>query len=117
MNIPAPESVLTRLAAVVNQRRRERPAGSYTVALLDAGPSVLSARIIDEAYELIAAGAEAEADIASRQAVSHEAADVLYHLMVFLAAHDVDWHDVERELDQRFGTGGLVEKSGRPPDE
>ncbi|MDP1799159.1 MAG: phosphoribosyl-ATP diphosphatase [Planctomycetaceae bacterium] len=116
MTTPAQESVLSRLATVIEQRRRERPAGSYTVELLEGGPSVMSARIIDEAYELIAAGGEAEDDFPSRQAVVHEAADVIYHLMVFLASHQVEWRDVERELDQRFGTGGLVEKARRPPE-
>lgn len=81
--------------------------------LFDGGPSIMSMRIIDEAYELIAAGAESEGDFPSRQAMVHEAADVMYHLMVYLASHDVAWQDVERELQQRFGTGGLVERARR----
>ncbi len=116
MTLPAPDSILTRLAAVIEQRRQNRPAGSYTVELFDGGSSMMSARIIDEAYELINAGAEAEDDFPSRQAIIHEAADVVYHLMVFLSSHGVAWHDVERELDQRFGTGGLTEKAQRRPE-
>jgi phosphoribosyl-ATP pyrophosphohydrolase len=116
MSQPNAESVLTRLAAVIEQRRRERPGGSYTVELLDGGPAVLSARIIDEAYELIAAGAEADDDFPSRQAVTHEAADVLYHLLVFLIAQGIEWKDVERELETRFGVSGLVEKAQRRPE-
>ncbi len=116
MSTPSPESVLSRLAAVIEQRRQNRPAGSYTVELLDGGPAMMSTRIIDEAYELITAGAEAEDDFPSRQAIIHEAADVVYHLMVFLTSHNVAWPDVERELNQRFGTGGLVEKAQRQPD-
>lgn len=114
MSASPSESMLSRLAAVIEQRERDRPLGSYTAELLNGGPSVLSARIIDEAYELISAGAETEEDMPSRMAITHEAADVIYHLMVFLASHKIAWSDVERELTQRFGTGGLVEKAQRP---
>jgi phosphoribosyl-ATP pyrophosphohydrolase len=116
MTTPAPESILARLAAVIEQRQRDRPSGSYTVELLDGGSGMMSARIIDEAYELIAAAGEADDDFSSRQAIVHEAADVTYHLMVFLASHHIAWPDVERELDRRFGTGGLVEKAQRRPE-
>lgn len=116
MSMSSPESVLSRLAAVIEERRQNRPGGSYTVELFDGGPAVMSMRIIDEAYELIAAGAEAESDFPSRQAITHEAADLVYHLMVFLASHQIVWQDVERELNQRFGTGGLVEKARRNPE-
>ncbi len=116
MTTPTSESVLARLAAVIEHRRDHRPGGSYTVELFDGGPSAMSTRIIDEAYELIAAGAESENDFPSRQAITHEAADLVYHLMVFLASHEIAWQDVERELNQRFGTGGLVEKAQRRPE-
>lgn len=116
MTLPESDPILTRLAAVIEQRRQNRPAGSYTVELFDGGSSTMSAKIIDEAYELINAGAETEDDFPSRQAIIHEAADLVYHLMVFLSSHDITWRDVERELDQRFGTGGLTEKAQRNPE-
>jgi phosphoribosyl-ATP pyrophosphohydrolase len=107
----AADSIIARLAAVIDSRRIERPGGSYTVELLDAGHATLSAKIVEEAYELIAAvGEEATPD---RAAVAHEAADLVYHLLVFLAACDCPWSDVERELVQRFGVGGLQEKASR----
>ena len=42
-----------------------------------------------------------------------EAADVLYHLLVMLAARDVTLADVVAELDRREGTSGIAEKAGR----
>ena len=42
-----------------------------------------------------------------------EAADVLYHLLVMLAARDVTLADVEAELERREGTSGLAEKASR----
>lgn len=114
MNDVTTGTVLSRLMAVIEQRRRDRPAGSYTVELLEGGSPVLSAKVIEEAYELVAAAAESEGDVPSRMAITHEAADVVFHLLVFLAANDVAWLDVERELTNRFGVSGLVEKAQRP---
>jgi phosphoribosyl-ATP pyrophosphohydrolase len=110
----APESIVARLAAVIESRKRLRPSGSYTVELLDAGHAAISARVIEEAYELIAAGGDDSAH--DRGAIVHEAADVVYHLLVFLAACDCDWSDVERELTQRFGIGGLEAQAARAKD-
>jgi phosphoribosyl-ATP pyrophosphohydrolase len=106
-----PESIVGRLATVIASRRQERPNGSYTVELLDAGHATIAAKIIEEAYELVSA--VGDNDTPDRAAVAHEAADVVYHLLVFLAAHDCQWADVERELVQRFGISGLVEKANR----
>jgi phosphoribosyl-ATP pyrophosphohydrolase len=106
-----PESIVARLAAVIEARQRERPSGSYTVELLDAGHPTISAKVIEEAYELISAVGDGDAP--DRAAVAHEAADVVYHLLVFLAACDCRWSDVERELAQRFGVSGLEEKAAR----
>ena len=43
----------------------------------------------------------------------HEAADLMYHLMVLLVFKDVAWSDVEKELAGRFGICGLDEKESR----
>ena len=42
-----------------------------------------------------------------------EAADVLYHLLVMLAARDVTLADVLAELERREGTSGIAEKAAR----
>ena len=44
-----------------------------------------------------------------------EAADVLYHFLVMLAARDVALADVEAELVRRDGVSGLAEKASRKP--
>jgi phosphoribosyl-ATP pyrophosphohydrolase len=109
--VTANESIIARLADVIESRKRERPAGSYTVELFDAGHAAVAAKIIEEAYELVSAVGDDE--IPDRAAIAHETADVIYHLLVFLAANDCAWSDVERELTQRFGVSGLVEKRNR----
>jgi phosphoribosyl-ATP pyrophosphohydrolase len=104
--------ILHQFAAVLESRKRFRPAGSYTVELLNAGHPAIAAKIVEEAYELVsAAGEEAPGDVA------HEAADLVYHILVLLTAADVPWTDVEQELQTRFGISGLEERAQRPPAE
>jgi phosphoribosyl-ATP pyrophosphohydrolase/phosphoribosyl-AMP cyclohydrolase len=88
--------LLTRLAATVARRAVERPAGSYTVRLLDSGVPKLSQKVGEEAVEVVvAANAEGPERLAS------EAADLLYHLLVLLEARGVPLDAVWGELEQR----------------
>ena len=48
-----------------------------------------------------------------RAKLTAEAADVIYHLLVMLAARDVTLADVEAELARREGTSGIAEKAAR----
>jgi phosphoribosyl-ATP pyrophosphohydrolase len=107
-----PPAIIRQLADVVAQRYRERPAGSYTTELFAAGHGVMAAKLVEEVYELVAH--VAEEDPASHHDVVHEAADLVYHLLVALTAVGVEWPEVERELQRRFGVSGLAEKAGRP---
>jgi phosphoribosyl-AMP cyclohydrolase / phosphoribosyl-ATP pyrophosphohydrolase len=100
-----PEPLLQRLEAVIAARDEQRPAGSYTAELLHGGPSIISAKVIEEAYELVEAIAGLEAGHTMSTEVAHEAADLVFHLLVALRAAGVRWADIERELDHRF-TGG-----------
>ena len=104
----ASAEILELLYEVVVARRDERPEGSYVVQLLDGGWSAIGAKIREEAGEVVEAGAN-ESD----SAVAHEAADLIFHLWVGLAARDVDPREVFAELGRRFGIGGLDEKASR----
>ena len=109
MSSPA-GSILHQLAEVIEQRKSVHPSGSYTAELFAQGHHAIAAKVIEEAYELVSACGE---EMPNYPDVVHEAADVMYHLMVLLSSTDVAWSDVERELIQRFGTSGLVEKARR----
>lgn len=88
--------LLSRLAATIAARAAERPAGSYTVELLDRGVAKISQKLGEEAVELVvAANAEDEARIAA------ESADLVYHLLVLLQSRGVTFDAVLRELEQR----------------
>jgi phosphoribosyl-ATP pyrophosphohydrolase len=87
-----PDAGLPALARRLAGRVREAPAGSYTRRLLD-DPAMLAAKLREEAAEL----ATAE----GREAVVHEAADVIYFALVALSRSGGSLEDVERELDMR----------------
>ncbi len=91
----APHEVLPILERTLTQRGRERPAGSYTVELLD-DPARAGEKVMEEAEEVTRAARE-ESDLR----VDEEGADLLYHLMVLLAGRGRALSDVERVLDGR----------------
>lgn len=104
----AGSDVFERLGAVIEQRRRERPEGSYVVQLLDGGHAAIAAKVREESDELIEAAAGNDA-----AHTAHEAADLLFHTLVLLSHAGVEPAAVYDELDRRFGTGGLAEKAAR----
>ena len=102
-------SALDRLAATIAARRGADPAGSWTAQLLAKGPEKCAEKFGEEAVEAII-----EAVKGDRARLTAEAADVIYHLLVMLAARDVTLDDVLAELDRREGKSGIAEKAGRP---
>jgi phosphoribosyl-ATP pyrophosphohydrolase/phosphoribosyl-AMP cyclohydrolase len=92
---PAPAEALPALERTLAQRAAERPAGSYTVELLEDPPRI-GAKVMEEAEE-VARAARGESD----ERVDEEAADVLYHLLVLLRSRQRSLADVARVLDGR----------------
>jgi phosphoribosyl-ATP pyrophosphohydrolase/phosphoribosyl-AMP cyclohydrolase len=80
----------------IAERARERPAGSYTVELLEEGVGACARKVGEEAVEVAVAALE-ESD----ERVVEEAADLIYHLYVLLAARGLDVSQVEDVLDAR----------------
>jgi phosphoribosyl-ATP pyrophosphohydrolase len=99
---------LDRLAATIQSRRKGSGDTSYTRQLLDAGLAKCTRKFGEEAVELIVAALEPD-----QRAVTSEAADVLYHLLVVLEARGVAFADVLAELDKRTPVSGLDEKASR----
>ena len=92
---PAPYETLPALERTLRERAQERPAGSYTVELLD-DPQRIGEKVREEAEE-VARAAREEAD----ERVDEEAADVIYHLLVLLHSRGRALADAERVLDER----------------
>ncbi len=92
---PALHETLVALERTLRSRAAERPEGSYTVKLLD-DPAMIGEKVEEEAEEVVRAARE-ESD----ERVAEEAADVLYHLAVLLAAREVPQSAVMEVLDGR----------------
>lgn len=101
-------TALERLAAVIEARKGADPESSWTAKLLSKGPEKAAEKFGEEAIEAVI-----EAVKGDRARLTAEAADVLYHLLVMLAARDVTLADVFAELQRREGTSGLDEKAAR----
>ena len=101
-------TALERLAATIAARKGADPDKSWTAKLLAKGPEKCAEKFGEEAVEAII-----EAVRGDREKLTAEAADVLYHLLVMLAARDVTLADVDAVLAAREGTSGIAEKVGR----
>lgn len=101
-------SALDRLAATIAARKGADPDNSWTAKLLAKGPEKCAEKFGEEAIEAII-----EAVKGDRERLTAEAADVLYHLLVMLAARDVTLAEVLAELARREGQSGLAEKAAR----
>jgi phosphoribosyl-ATP pyrophosphohydrolase len=101
-------TALTRLAAIIAARKGVDPSTSWTAKLLASGPEKCAEKFGEEAIEAII-----EAVKGDRAKLTAEAADVVYHLLVMLAARDVTLADVLAELERREGTSGVAEKALR----
>lgn len=99
---------LDQLAETILSRKTADPGSSWTAKLLAQGPEKCAEKFGEEAIEAII-----EAVRGDRDRLVSEAADVLYHLLVMLAAQDLTLNDVETELGRRTGMSGLAEKSSR----
>ena len=99
---------LADLARIVRDRGRSGDRGSYTAQLLGQGVARCAQKFGEEAVEAALAAVSGDA-----KALTAEAADVLYHLLVMLEAGGVDLSDVMAELKRRTSQGGLAEKAAR----
>ena len=102
---------LSDLEAIVADRLKNGDATSYTRKLAEKGIAKAAQKLGEEAVETVIAAVSGEAD-----AVTYEAADLLYHLMVVLALKGVPLDDVLAELKRRTAQSGLQEQASRPAD-
>ena len=100
--------ILARLAATIESRKGGDPSSSWTAKLLSQGPEKCAQKFGEETVEAII-----EAVKGDRARLTAEAADVLFHLLVMLAARNVSLQAVLAELERREGESGLVEKARR----
>jgi phosphoribosyl-ATP pyrophosphohydrolase len=103
---------LDQLEQTIAQRKAAGGADkSYTARLLEGGVAQIGPKVTEEAAEVVEAAAEAGEE--GRQHTIREAADVIYHLLVLMAAREVQVSEIESELARRFGMSGIEEKASR----
>jgi len=101
---------VSRLESVIEARRGASPDTSWTARLLQDGAPRAARKFGEEAVEAVVAAVSGD-----REGLSAEAADVLYHLLVLLAASGVSPDEVAMRLEAREGISGLEEKAARTP--
>jgi phosphoribosyl-ATP pyrophosphohydrolase/phosphoribosyl-AMP cyclohydrolase len=96
-NFPGPAlSFLGELDRLVSARQRERPAGSYTTRLFDAGVAKIAQKVGEEGVETALAGV-----VESDEALLGESADLIFHLLVLLRSRGLDLRQVANLLRSR----------------
>lgn len=91
-----PTSLLAQLYDTICQRRDHPQPDSYTCHLLAGGDNRILKKLGEETAELIMACKDRQPE-----AIASECADLLYHILVALAAYHVSWFQVLQELARR----------------
>jgi len=102
------QDILAALDAALASRRNGDPERSYTASLYAGGIPAITAKVAEEAQEVIEAANEDD-----DTHLVHEVADLWFHCMVLLQARGLDAGAVQNELARRFGVSGHQEKAAR----
>ncbi len=102
------EFALSDLEKIIAARATAPVDESWTAGLVSKGPGKAAQKLGEEAVEAALASVGGD-----RKALTAEAADVLYHLLVVLKIADIPLDDVMAELESRTGQSGLQEKANR----
>jgi len=89
---------LAHLERVIQQRDRDRPEGSYTTKLFEAGVKRIAQKVGEEAVETALA-----ATAGDREELLNEAADLLYHLLVLMRNRGETLAGLVETLEHRHG--------------
>ncbi len=93
---PEEEGFVRSLSALIRDRHRQMPEGSYTTRLFIKGPKVIGKKVGEEAVETALEAADG-----NRTRFIYEASDLVYHLLVLLESMGVAPEELERELALR----------------
>ena len=109
-------NVLEKLYKTLQERKNSDTDSSYVASLYVGGARKMNAKILEEAQEVVTEISALEAmpdQLNLQENLKNEAADLIFHLWVALAYHDIMPADVDAVLEKRLGTSGHDEKSAR----
>ena len=89
---------LFKLENIIADRKRNPCTDSYTSSLFASGEDEIVKKVGEESVEVVLA-AKAQGD----ERLVAEVADLMYHVLVLLASHDLSLDNVEDELEVRHG--------------
>jgi len=110
------EHIIKQLYETLQERKSGDPKTSYVASLYKRGTKQIAKKMGEEAVELVidAMRLDEQPDKKKRRDnFKEEAADLLFHILVLLAHHDVEPDEVFEILSKRLGVGGLAEKAAR----
>ena len=91
-----PRGELFGLFETIQDRQKKMPRGSYTASLFKAGTGKISLKVAEEALEVIQA-----ANKQTKNRLTEETVDLLYHLFVLLADKKISIAEIEKEIRKR----------------
>lgn len=89
--------IFAELASVIAERKLKMPSGSYTSALFKGGVKKISAKVKEEALEVVKAAKQE-----TRKRLTEETVDLIYHLLVLLAEKKISLADIRKEIKKRM---------------
>ena len=98
--------MIEELVKIIKSKKNSSSDKSYTSSLLSGGLEKCISKLEEEFEEL-------KEDLNEKNNEVHEAADLLYHLLVTLEVADVKFQDILSELEKRKFQSGLEEKKNR----
>ena len=92
------DETLAELFAVIEDRKETLPEESYTASLFthEKGENAVLEKLGEETTELVLAAKDDD-----HEELAHEAADIVYHLLVLLSMKGMDLEDLDAELRAR----------------
>jgi len=101
-------TILSRLYSTILQRKNADSSTSYVASLFAQGNKKIAQKVGEEATETIIA-----ATAGSKQEIIYESSDLIFHLLILWAKHNISPDDIAEELTRREGISGIEEKSSR----
>jgi phosphoribosyl-ATP pyrophosphohydrolase len=92
------DEILDELFDIIEDRKEQLPDDSYTASLFthEKGQNAALEKLGEETTEFLLAAKDEDTD-----EMAHEAADIVYHLLVVLSMHDMELDDLREELVDR----------------